>query len=351
MAARVDLHVGLPNAGMAYLQQLLFDNLGALGIGLVGESPRALDRGARELAELGGGTQWQAIADAVSDAPDRILLSCEGFSAADAAGAARAVKDLAPADVRVVCTVQHPGHLIPLVWKQHVRSGATESLDEFVEGLRDGAYSRLLPDAVTVINVWAAAVPAADLHIVVVPSGVGSESVLWPRFASATDLDPALVERWEWEDGSPSDVALELLRRVNVALGDRLPDAQRKYRELVRPLVRSTDVDDVGRRTTLSPDDMVWATERGRSIATALGQRSHPVHGDLADLHAAVTEDGPEAGPVDDAAIAPLAVEMVAALLTALRNARARIPDHGKQTKRRAGPGTRAGRPPKPGGA
>ncbi len=339
MAERVDLHIGLPNAGTAYLQQLLFDNLGTLGVGLVGESPRALDRATREIAELGGGAQWQVVADAVSAAPDRILLSCESFSAADAAGAARAVRDLAPADVRVVCTVQHPARLIPLAWKQHVRSGATESLDEFVEGLRDGAYSRLVPDAVNVVDAWAAAVPAADLHVVVVPSSAESGSGLWPLFASATDLDPT-IERWEWEEGSPGDVTHELLRRVNVALGDRVPDAYRRYRELVRPLLRSAD-GDVGRRMTLSQDDTAWATERGRSFAAALGQRSHPVHGDLADLHAAITDDPAEAGPVDDAAIAPHAVEMIAALLTALRNARARIPDQDKQTKRRARAATR----------
>lgn len=357
MAARVDLHVGLPNAGTAYLQQLLFDNLVALGVGLVGESARSLDRGAREIAELGGGTQWQAIADAVSAAPDRILLSCEGFSAADAAGAARAVRDLAPADVRVVCTVQHPARLIPLVWKQRVRSGATESLDDFVEELRDGAYSRLVPDAVNVLDAWAAAVPAADLHVVVVPSSAKSGPGLWPLFASATDLDPTIAERWEWEDGSPGDVSLEFLRRVNVALGDGVPDAHRRYRELVRPLVRSAAGDDEGPRTTLSHDDTAWATERGRSIAEALGERSHPVHGDLADLHAAITDDRGGAGPVDDAAVAPLAVEMVASLLTSLRNTRARIPDSDKQTNRRADKQTnrRAGgakqrRAPKPGG-
>jgi len=92
---------------------------------------------------------------------------------------------------------------------------------------------------------------------------------------------------------------------------------------------------------TLSQDDTAWATERGRSLAAALGQRSHPVHGDLADLHAAITDDPAEAGPVDDAAIAHPAVEMIAALLTNLRNARARIPDQDKQTKRRARAATR----------
>lgn len=339
MAARVDLHVGLPNAGTAYLQQVLYDNREDLRVGLVGEAPRALDRGARDLAG-GGGEQWQAIADAVTGAPDRILLSSEGFAAVDAAGAARAVRDLAPAEVRVVCTVQHPVLLIPLVWQQLVRSGATESLDEFVESLRGGAYSTLVPDPVDVVDAWAAAVPAADVHVVVVPSGVGSESVLWALFASATDLDPAIVEGWEREDGLRGDVALELLRRVNVALGDRVPDAQRRYRELVRPLVRSAIGDDVGRRTTLSQDDTAWATERGRSIAAALGQRSHPVHGDLADLHAVATDDWPDSGPVDDTAIAPLAVEMIAALLINLRNTRARIPDHDKHPKRRAGTAT-----------
>ncbi|MDQ3114758.1 MAG: hypothetical protein M3Q84_11855, partial [Actinomycetota bacterium] len=252
MAERVDLHIGLPNAGTAYLQKLLFDNRETLGVGLVGGSPRALDRAAREIAELGGGAQWQVVADAVSAAPDRILLSCEGFSAADAAGAARVVRDLAPADVRVVCTVQHPARLIPLVWKQHIRSGATESLDEFVDGLRDGTYSTLVPDPVDVVDAWAAAVPAADLHVVVVPSSAESGSGLWPLFASATDLDPTIAERWEWKDGSPGDVTHELLRRVNVALGDRVPDAYRRYRELVRPLLKSADGDDVGRRMTLS---------------------------------------------------------------------------------------------------
>jgi len=100
MAERVDLHIGLPNAGTAYLQKLLFDNRETLGVGLVGESPRALDRAAREIAGLGGGAQWQVVADAVSAAPDRILLSCEGFSTADAARAARAVREVANAPVR-----------------------------------------------------------------------------------------------------------------------------------------------------------------------------------------------------------------------------------------------------------
>ena len=326
MAERVDLHVGMARAGTPYLQLLLHTNREALssnGVDLVVDAARNLDRAARDLAR-GGEKHWPALAESVRGTPGRVLLSWEGFAAVGPEGAQRVVAELAPAEVRVICTVRDPVLLVPSVWQQQVRSGMTEDLGELAKQLRAGEHRDLLLDPIEVVDDWATAVTADGVRVVVVPSPAVSPTGLWNLFASAADLDPAIVPEPEWNEIPPDAVALEFHRRVNEALGDRLPGGFVRYRDLVRPvMMRSSQV--VVRAATLAPDDRAWAVELGRTIAAELGQRRYAMYGDLDDLLAGPT-DALASVPADDAAVVPLAADMIAGLLIALRNARRLIP-------------------------
>ena len=337
MAERVDLHVGMARAGTTYLQRLLHANreaLAANGVDLIVDAARTLDRAARDLAK-GGEKHWPALAESIRGTPGRVLLSWEGFASVGHEGVERLVADLEPAEVRVICTVRNPVLQVPSLWQLQVRSGTTEDLADLVKQLRAGEHRDLMLDPIEVVDTWAGGVTASGVRVVVVTPPSVSPTAFWNQFAAAADLDPAIVSEPEWDELPPDAVALELHRRVNVALGDRLPAGYLRYRDLVRPVVMRSNQEAVVRAATLNPDDRAWAAELGRTLAADLAGRPYAVYGDLDDLLAGPVEES-TSDPADDAAVAPLAADMIAGLLIALRNARRHIPEEEQENIRNA---------------
>jgi len=111
------LHVGLPKTGTTSLQQLLWANRESLqtaDVHLVVPTMRELFDAARDLTR-DGSADWRRLVDAVRQSPGTVVLSCEGLSAVPAEQARRALADLRPADVRVVCTLRDPARVLPSV--------------------------------------------------------------------------------------------------------------------------------------------------------------------------------------------------------------------------------------------
>lgn len=337
MAQRVDLHVGMPRAGAGYLQKLLRDNraeIEAGGVNLLTDSARSLGRSAQDLAR-NGAEHWPVLVEAIRAEPGRVLLSWEGLAGVGPAGAARAVADLAPAEVRVICTVKDPVRLIPSLWQLHVRTGRTETLEDFIRRARAGEHRDLVPDPVEVADTWAAAVAASHVRIVVVPPNE-AQADLMALFAAAADLDPAVLTDPGAVETPPDAVALELHRRVNIALGDRVPSFVQRYRDLVRPMVLRGTSETVEYPAVLAGEDLAWAIERGQAVADGFGQRPYEVFGDLEHLEPDAV--AAEAHAVDEAAVAQLGADMVARLLLALRYARRQLAGDSKPLRRRNPP-------------
>ena len=346
MASRVDLHIGLPKTATTSLQTAIFDPRGALadaGIELVVDSMRELFVAARDLG-YGRGGAWGDLAEEIAETPGRVLLSCEGFAAVSPERAAGAVRDLAPAEVHVVCTLRDPARVIPSVWQQHVRTGALVTLPDFVERVRDGVRWTWLPDPLEVLDAWTADVPADRVKLVTVPPAGASAALVGQRFAAACELDADLVSTVnDVRNASLGPVEIEVLRLVNAGLGERRPEDGPAYRDLLRPALRVLALHGSG-SVRLGAADHAWAVSYAESLIAALSRRGFPVYGDLDELMP-TAHDAPPSG-ADPGAVAALAAEVAAeALLGRAQAVSGNLERSGAEggRGRRGGPGRRGG--------
>lgn len=328
MADRVVLHVGLPKTGTTFLQQTLWANraqLQAADVHLVVATMRELFDAARDLGR-GGASDWRGLVESVRASPGTVVLSCEGLSGVPAELARSALGDLHPAEVQVVCTLRDPARLLPSVWQQHVRTGSTVELATFVAHARAGMALEWLPSVIDVLDAWSVGLTPDQVRLVTVPRSATDPTLLWQRFAAACDLDPDLVtELPPPANTSLPAVQVDLVRRVNIALGDRRPPEQQRYRELVRPVQRRRGVERaIGDEPALGPDDHAWVVTEARRLVDVLRDRGSRVVGDLDELLPGPPEraEPPGLEPVPGAEVASAAVDLVADLLLALRAAR-----------------------------
>jgi hypothetical protein len=144
----------------------------------------------------------------------------------------------------------------------------------------------LRQDAALVLDRWAKHLPARQLHVVTLPRRGVDSAELWRRFASVPGAD---VAGWPEDDvpGNPSFDATqaETLRRVNVALGERLPVHQ-PYVQAVRfgvvpALLEAGEVRGV---VDLDPRREAWLRERSAEQVRALRALDVDLTGSWDDL-------------------------------------------------------------------
>ena len=89
-------------------------------------------------------------------------------------------------------------------------------------------------DIAEIARRWGGSLPPGHIHIVTVPPPGAPKRLLLERFCSVIGVDPDLLDT-DVASTNPSLNApqAELLRRVNDALGDRLPDRVAGYHRLV----------------------------------------------------------------------------------------------------------------------
>jgi len=322
------LHVGLPKTGTTSLQQLLWANRESLqtaDVHLVVPTMRELFDAARDLTR-DGSADWRRLVDAVRQSPGTVVLSCEGLSA---------VRPSRPGGRWPTCGRPTSGSSARCVTRPGCcrRCGSSTSAPAppsssrpFVAHARDGM-------GVGVVAVHARCAgrlvrrpprrsgPARDRP----PVECGPERLLAP-VRTAADLDPGLATEVP-PPGNTSipAVQVELLRRVNLALGDRRPVGQPRYRELVRPLQGPRAVARAtGTLAELTPDDHAWAADCAQRLVEALRERGHLVLGDLEELLPEPAGSASTAAPdaTSDADVASAAAGLAADLLLALRAAR-----------------------------
>lgn len=332
---RVFVHVGCPKTGTTFLQSTLWrsrDALRSQGVGLPVDrlshfhlalavreqldprldAPRALrvlDRFAEELA---------------ASTDPTIVLSNEmlaGATATQAVGLHRLIETAVPdAETHVVITARDLARQVPAEWQQQIQHRRTIAWDDFLRSLRDGsepaAYFLPAQDAADVARRWASDLPARRVHIVTVPPPSGPRGLLLERFCEVLGVDPSVVSA---ADAVPNEslgrVQAELLRRVNVALGDRLPHPRAGYGRVgKRYFAQQVLAPMGGERPTLPPRMLPWCRERTEELIAAIAAAGFDVVGDLDELRpdaAAAVE--PVA--VTDAEVAAAAVAALADLL------------------------------------
>ena len=343
----VYLHVGLPKTGTSYLQTLLWDSRESLadhgvlvpGDRLVAQNLAAWDmmgrrpRGADQ-PKLPG--SWQALVTQVRDWSGTHAVFSEEFLAfARGRQVKRAVDAFSPSSVHVVVTVRDLARVLVAAWQQQLGKGHTWTWEEYAAAVREpqsgpagaGIAFWMRQDTARVLDNWETAVPRERVHVVTVPPAGSPREVLAQRFAAATRIEPAWLHGGSEVGNVSVGVAeAEVLRRLNVGLGNRLNE--RQYTHVVaKGLRRTLQRRPHSARMRLPEEHRAWVTERATVMVEELRGRGYHVVGDLDDLIPGtgqaneIRPDEVQPEEVADAAIAALqaSVEQHAQLWWRLR--------------------------------
>ncbi len=343
---RIFLHVGSPKTGTTFLQDVLWSQRAtAAEQGLLLPGERFNDHflatlDVRALAadpiypDRARGIWDRLVAESLAW-DGAVLISHELFAGATAEQARRAVATLADrADVHVVVTARDHVRQISAEWQEHVKHRSSATFGEFVREVRDDrtrtSWFWQVQDYAAILERWGADLPPERLHVVTVPPAGADPTILWDRFARLLGVDPTAFDtELERSNSSLGVEQSELLRRVNLELGDRLP-LPGPYPLVVKNVLAHRVLEGrTGTRLTLGAADREFAADATRGIVDRLAAIGADVVGDLADLVPATGVGDPT--PADAYAIpsdATLLAESVAAiadLLVVLNERRAAV--------------------------
>lgn len=330
MTRRAFLHVGCPKTGTTYLQSVLWASRPALrGQGL--HLPMALSdhfrlslvlRDAIDPAtdDVDPQEVLDSFAREVEDTDLDVLITHELLSSATPDGVARLRDLLVDLEVHVVLTTRDWQRQLPAEWQQGVKTRWVGGYDDFLDTVRthpeDPRWAR--QDVVRVAALWGTGLPPEHVHVVTVPPPGSPPDLLRDRFCSVLGIDPDTLEEVDGRrNPSLTLEATEVLRRVNAALGDRLPRPRSGYNRVARfwfaeKVLTST----AGTPLTLPPEHRAWCTAGSEAQVAALDEAGYDVVGDLADLVGRPDDaGGPAPAAPDDAALLDVAAAGIAAAL------------------------------------
>lgn len=327
------LHVGASKTGTSALQQGLFDSVTELtdqGIGVpltdrnhhirqilrplgwVTASGFTRDVRREQLGELGSVLS--------SAAGERLLLTCEDLCEADPERieALVEVAEQAGQEVRVVLTVRGLASVVPSEWQQFLKHRMTLDYPTFLTRVQhsNGRWARhfwLRQDVVAVCERWADVVGRERVDVVVTPDRGTDPDGLYRMFGQVVGFDPNPLS-WPERNVNASwgYVEAEVYRRVNRALGDRLPRYERDYQPGLRwPLVQGVLPRSASTRIPLPPSELEWVTRVAQEQVDWLAESGIRVHGDTSSL-IPTPGDTADLPALDEEQVAEAAIETLA---------------------------------------
>ncbi|MGN6129858.1 MAG: hypothetical protein ACTHOK_05905 [Nocardioidaceae bacterium] len=334
MARRVFFHVGLPKTGTTYLQTILWDNRDELrrqGVllpgfgsrqhlwasGVVREDPR-LDRRGPDAKHA-----WAELTRQVNEWPETAVVSHEFFAGASQEQAARAMADLAGAEMHVVLTARDMLSLVTARWQEMVKNGSTVAIDDYPA---DGSTSPhdewgwASMDTGEVLRRWGASLPPERVHVLTLPKPTEPKETLWLRFAELVGIDPARVDvSGSQRNESLGVVEVELLRRVN---GDLTGFGSAFDRGVwIRGyLAQGKLVPRKGEKFWPSPERVEQLRRRGDHAVAQIETAGYDVIGDVGDLRTPATlPERRHPSSVGEAEMLAAATSTIAAMMTDVR--------------------------------
>lgn len=300
--ADVFLHVGLYKTGTTTIQGALAataERLAAAGVLFPG-GHRAQRLAAYDLLgqRVGGETRGEAagalgrLVDLVAahDGP-AVVVSEEELSLARPRQARRLVRALHGHRVFVVVGARDMARTLVSAWQQTIVNGGTTPWREFVASVQgragappsEGVSFHWRHDLLRVVDTWSSVVPAERVRLVTVPPPGAAGTTLLARFAAAAELPAG----WPGDQQPVRNVSLgaaelEVVRRLNAAVGERLNATQHRF--VIEAGIRARLAGATGRPLELPAEHLGWARSHGEALVAELRQRQVVVHGDLADL-------------------------------------------------------------------
>lgn len=335
------MHIGLQKTGTSYLQSIFWQSQEALRRQDLAMVPRSkgetftLMQAVRDRLREGvdPASAFEAPArlrDLVrAETASRMLLTEESLSGADNEQARRLVEHLDDVEVHVVLTVRDLARQVPSVWQQRLTSGGTDSFDTFlrrvVERRPRGRSFWRGQDLVEILDRWSSLVTPARVHVVTVPPSGSPSELLLARYCSVLGVDPATLDT----DTERSNVSLglvqaELMRRVNVALGDRLSERE-AYRETGKMYLAKRVLSSQGGARALVPAELEgWCREVTAAHVGKLRSGGYDIVGDLADLEPDARSFASAGQRVSDSDVVEAAAQALATTLVDRHEALAR---------------------------
>ncbi len=334
MKRRCILHVGCPKTGTTYLQDVLWASTEALrqqGFRLPLDSLRdhffltlALrGRLDPQVDPLPAQTVLQRLQRELRAADDAdLIISHELLSAVAQPQVDELLAMLADCDVHVVVTARDLARQVPSEWQQAVKTRFQKTYDDFVSSVvaGDAPHFWAVQDIAAVADRWGRSLPPGNVHIVTLPPPGAGPEILLARFCRVVGLDAETLDTGRVRiNTSIGYEQSELVRRINVALGERLPNPRSGYNRAVKfwfaetVLTRQPSV----QRLVLPPEHGEWARATTARMTARIEQAGYDVVGDLRDL---VPREEPLAQSLHaptDAEVAAAAVEALAAVLDA----------------------------------
>lgn len=328
---RCFLHIGLQKTGTSYLQAVFWRSQEALAAQALAMLPATKAEtfevmlGVREqLGERAADDPLDVLArqldDALAHGPAAtFLLSQESLAPATAAQAEVLVDRLRGVEPHVVLTVRDLARQLPSVWQQKLSARRRYTFDDYLDAVvdrkpkvRDFWDSQDVP---AVLDRWSRVVPAERIHVVTVPPAGSPPGLLLDRFCEVLGVRPESLDREvPRRNASLGRGQAELLRRVNVALGDRL--AGREANRPVKLYFAKRVLAAQPGRPTLAPARLeAWCREVAEEHIEALAGGGYDVVGDLADLRPSSRSFTDADQEADEAEVLDAAAEALATML------------------------------------
>jgi uncharacterized coiled-coil protein SlyX len=300
------VHFGLPKTGTSYLQSLVWGNLAELrqqGLVVVPDpGPTAQGKPGADVmlaarGRLKAGRDpltaeevLDRLASEVAAAGDAdVLLTQEQLVGCTRRQVRSLLERFGDREVHVVATARAVSRQVPSAWQERVKTRSTTAYGDFLDAVRDRTdeakgfwRNQDLPAA---LGRWGHSLPSGQVHVVTVPAASGSGE-LAARFFGVLGVDHTRLQAGETRSNSSlGAVQAELLRRVNLALGGRLPKPRLGYDRVGRWFLADRFlVPQAGRPPLLPPSAQEWCRRLGEDWATSIREAGYDVVGDLADL-------------------------------------------------------------------
>jgi hypothetical protein len=220
-----------------------------------------------------------------------------------------------------VLTVRDLRRQIPAEWQQRVKTRSTLTYEKFLEGVVDhserGAKFWRVQDTYDVAERWRGDLPAEHVHIVTTPPAGSAPTLLLERYCQVLGVDPSVVDTEQSRrNESLGAQQVELMRRVNVALGDRLPHPRAGYNRVAKnEFANAVLAAQGGSRLELPASLDQWCSGEAQRVVDQIRSAGYDVVGELDDLLPPVRGDSADIQTITDEMVAASAVDGIAALL------------------------------------
>jgi len=352
---RCFVHVGLPKTGTTYLQSILWrsrDDLARQGVSLLPHedgTPRSVrlmlavrDRLRKGIDPVSRRQVFEALRAQIDEmTTPHVLISQEQLSAATGAQAERLFAKLSDFEIHLVVTTRSLARQVPSAWQERVKTRSVWEFGEFAAAVsrRDEEVADFWRhhDLLDVLDRWGSTLPPERVHVVTVPRPGSSPELLLDRFCGVLGVDPAeFVRERPRENSSLGLVQAELLRRVNVALGDRLPSPREGYSRAAKSWLAPRVLSGQGGAPPLMPLELEpFCRATAQTWAAAVADAGYDVVGDLDELQPDPSQFGEASSAVDEESVTQAAIEALATILDLRVHDIARIDQFTETVRRR----------------